>query len=203
MRNSECPSSAVALLRRVDGVRNALIRRRFNFYPARAALATIARNGLNFRSSFFLKASVSAGVISSKCFGLVARARCHTRANRKMAARNERSPAQTVNWPAPGEFSPRKAKTARASRNWLTQNRTALAQRKFLSRAPAFTASPRLNFSALYSLPCYTPGSSPLAKIFPERGQLCPPVPKSTPGTRGQGCPRSFGCGSAALCLCV
>jgi hypothetical protein len=48
---------------------------------------------------------------------------------------------------------------------------------------------------------CYPPTSSRPVKIFPERGQLCPRVPADTKATGGQGCPRSFGCGFAALRL--
>jgi hypothetical protein len=49
------------------------------------------------------------------------------------------------------------------------------------------------------TLHCYLPTSSRPAKIFPERGQPCPRVPTSTRVTRGQSCPRSFGCAFAAL----
>jgi hypothetical protein len=38
---------------------------------------------------------------------------------------------------------------------------------------------------------------------FQERGQLCPRVPAAWVPSRGQSCPRSFGCGFAALCLGV
>jgi hypothetical protein len=54
-----------------------------------------------------------------------------------------------------------------------------------------------------HSLQCYFPTSSRSAKIFPERGQLCPRDAYVGEETRGQSCPRSFGCGSAALCLCA
>jgi hypothetical protein len=44
--------------------------------------------------------------------------------------------------------------------------------------------------------------SSRPVKIFQERGQPCPRASFPTPVSRGQGCPRSFCCGSAALRLC-
>src|ERR1017187_10660164 len=50
---------------------------------------------------------------------------------------------------------------------------------------------------------CYLQTSSRAAKIFAERGQPCPRVATGSRATCGQGCPRSVGCGSAALCLCV
>lgn len=37
------------------------------------------------------------------------------------------------------------------------------------------------------------------AKIVQERGEPCPRVPPRNQTTRGQSCPRSFGCGYAAL----
>ena len=48
---------------------------------------------------------------------------------------------------------------------------------------------------------CYLPTSSRPATIFQERGQLCPPGVCWHSKTRGHGCPRSFGYGSAALCF--
>ena len=48
---------------------------------------------------------------------------------------------------------------------------------------------------------CHLPISSRSAKIHQVRGQPCPRVSSSRPAARGQGCPRSFGCGFAALRL--
>jgi hypothetical protein len=45
------------------------------------------------------------------------------------------------------------------------------------------------------SLPCNRSESSCAAKVFQERGQLCPRVPATSAPLRGQGCPRSFGYG--------
>src|SRR5206468_136566 len=59
----------------------------------------------------------------------------------------------------------------------------------------------RATFTA--SLQCYVLTSSRSAKIFQEREQPCPRDARIGEETRGQGCPRSFGCGSAALRLCV
>ena len=53
----------------------------------------------------------------------------------------------------------------------------------------------------LASLHCNPQESSRAARIFQERGQPCPPVSATSVPSRGQSCPRSFGCGSAAPCL--
>jgi hypothetical protein len=53
------------------------------------------------------------------------------------------------------------------------------------------------------ALQCYLPTSSRAAKIFQERGQPCPRVSRHAQASCGQDCPRSFGCGSAALRLGV
>ena len=53
------------------------------------------------------------------------------------------------------------------------------------------------------SLHCNPSESSCAARIFQDRGQLCPRVPAASVSSHGQSCPRSFGCGSAALGLGV
>ena len=51
------------------------------------------------------------------------------------------------------------------------------------------------------SLHCNRSESSCATRVFQERGQLCPREGADAAGTRGQSCPRSFGCGYTSLWL--
>src|ERR1017187_5860514 len=58
-------------------------------------------------------------------------------------------------------------------------------------------------FTPFASSQCHLPISSRSAKIFQEPGHPCRRAAMVGEETRGQGCPRSFVCGLAALGLCV
>jgi hypothetical protein len=64
---------------------------------------------------------------------------------------------------------------------------------------------PLLGFSVLAAPdnPAQRDADERSAKIFPEPGQPCTREPISAPATCGQGCPRSFGFGLAALRFCA